>query len=81
MIINDEAFAYFSDTVGVCMKSDLPQCLSHRERLFIVNTMVKDFKEIFKYQRYEYKGATVKPKKVKYLETKKVRAKVSQEIE
>ena len=29
------------------MKSDLPSCLSHRERLFIVNTMVKDFKEIF----------------------------------
>ena len=45
--MNDEAFSYFSDTVGVCMKSDLPACLSHRERLFIVNTMVKDFKEIF----------------------------------
>ena len=46
-MINDEAFPFFSDTVGVCMKSDLPSCLSHRERLFIVNTMVKDFKEIF----------------------------------
>ena len=37
----------FSDTVGVCMKTDIPACFSHRERLFIVESMVKDFKEIF----------------------------------
>ena len=29
------------------MKTDLPECFSPRERLFIVKSMVKDFKEIF----------------------------------
>merc|ERR1712111_276833 len=45
--VQENVCQVLSDTVGVCMKSDLPACLSHRERLFIVNTMVKDFKEIF----------------------------------
>ena len=36
-----------SDTVGVCMKTELPKCFSPRERLFLVKSMVKDFKEIF----------------------------------
>ena len=36
-----------SDTVGVCMKTELPKCFSRRERLFLVKSMVKDFKEIF----------------------------------
>lgn len=38
---------FSSDTVGVCMKTDLPECFSPRERLFLVKSMVKDFKEIF----------------------------------
>ena len=47
-----------------------------------INTgYMKDFKEIFKFQRFEYKGAVVKPKKVKYLENKKAKVKVTQEIE
>ncbi len=29
------------------MKTDLPKCFSPRERLFLVKSMVKDFKEIF----------------------------------
>ena len=29
------------------MKTDLPECFSPRERLFLVKSMVKDFKEIF----------------------------------
>ena len=36
-----------SDTVGVCLASELPACYSQRERLFIVENIVTDFKEIF----------------------------------
>ena len=42
---NDLAFC--SNTVGVCMKTEIPKCFSVREKLFIVQSMVKDFKEIF----------------------------------
>ena len=38
---------YCSDTVGVCLTNDLPSCFSERERLFIVDNMVQDFREIF----------------------------------
>ena len=34
-------------TVGVCMKTDLPACFSSRERNFIKENMVDDFKDIF----------------------------------
>ena len=36
-----------SDTVGVCLASELPACYSQRERLFILENIVTDFKEIF----------------------------------
>jgi len=45
--VQDHICQVLSETVGECMKSDLPQCFSSRERLFIVKNMVKDFKEIF----------------------------------
>ena len=38
---------FLSDTVGGCLASDLPVCYSERERLFIVEKMITDFKEIF----------------------------------
>ena len=38
---------YCSDTVGVCLTNDLPSCFSERERLFILDNMVQDFREIF----------------------------------
>ena len=36
-----------SETVGQCLASDLPACYSERERHFIVENMLTDFKEIF----------------------------------
>ena len=38
---------HYSETVGVCLSNDLPSCFSERERLFIVENMVQDFREIF----------------------------------
>merc|ERR1739838_209607 len=35
------------ETVGVCLKTELPQCFSEREIDFIKKNMAEDFKEIF----------------------------------
>ena len=44
---NESGPRCYSDTVGVCLTNDLPSCFSERERLFIVENMVQDFREIF----------------------------------
>jgi len=45
--IQENVCQLLSETVGVCMKTDIPVCFSQRERMFIVEKMVGDFKEIF----------------------------------
>ena len=46
-VLWNKSNGHYSETVGVCLSNDLPSCFSERERLFIVENMVQDFREIF----------------------------------